>query len=334
MKSTLLSDAVDQYLANLASRGRVTNTVNSYQYPLRWFLTVNGNIPVHLLNDSHLERFFNSKTLKPKTRNLYLDHVKGFLAYCRRKGWTPKDWDPAEDWDRVKEPREEMPRIPVTDFPRVLDAATDPRDRAVVALGMYTFARAGELATLRIRDLDFDKNTILLVRHKTKETDLVPMVSELGVEMVRWLNFYRAQQGGLDANWYLVPSKGPLPMGWTNGKLGPTGAPSPLLPTRPMSHPYAASGRALRAFGVEGDRLGQHVLRRSGARALFDRLRHEGYDGSLKRVQSMLGHKKASTTEHYLGLDVEAVQRNELLAGKPMFPDLMDTGTVISLEAM
>lgn len=87
--------------------------------------------------------------------------------------------------------------------------------------------------------------------------------------------------------------------------------------------------KALIGIGVVG-----HVLRRSGARALFDRLRHEGYDGALRRVQAMLGHSSGTITETYLGLDVERVQRNEMLAGKPMFPDLPRAGTLHELKAV
>jgi integrase len=85
---------------------------------------------------------------------------------------------------------------------------------------------------------------------------------------------------------------------------------------------------------MEEKGVGGHVLRRSGARALFDRLRHEGYDGALKRVQSMLGHSNSVISERYLSLGVERLQRNEMLAGKPMFPETRKPGTLSELKAV
>jgi len=90
--------------------------------------------------------------------------------------------------------------------------------------------------------------------------------------------------------------------------------------------------RAMRRIGHEPHGSGMHTLRRSGARALFDRLRHEGYDGALMRVSSMLGHADTKTTEIYLGLSIERQQRNELIAGKAMFPDMTESGTVVPLK--
>lgn len=336
MRTKLFSDAIDEWLGHLRAKGLAHNSVRTHETPLRRALTLIGNIYVSNIHPHHIDSLFSHYGWAPKTRNLYLGNYRMFFAYCRRHGWMPKDYDPTETWRMMKVPRQEMPRIGIEDFPRVLEAATDPRDRAVVALGLFTFCRASEIQTLKIRDLDFQANTVDIYRHKTREADTLPMVTELKVEMVRWLNEYRALVGELQPEWFLVPAKDPLPMAWnhTLGRLAPTGEPSPLRPTQAMTHPYRAAQRPLHAIGVDGKGVGGHVLRRSGARCLFDRLRHEGYDGALRRVQAMLGHSKASITEHYLGLEVERVQRNELLAGKPMFPDMPAQGTVTDLKAV
>jgi integrase len=320
----------------LKAKGLERNTIKAHQVPLRQALTHIGNIYVSNITPEHIDKLFTHHGWAPRTRNLYLGQYRQFFAYCRRHGWMPKDYDPTESWRMLKVPNIEMPRIGIEDFPRLLEAATDPRDRAVCALGLYTFCRASEIQSLRIRDINFDTNVVTIFRHKTKEADDLPLVSELAEEMVLWLNFYRAQQGRLEPDWFLVPSKGPLPMGWCprSRRLAPTGEPSQLRPTRRMSHPYRASQRPLREIGMEDKGVGGHVLRRSGARALFDRLRHEGYDGALKRVQSMLGHSNSIITERYLSLGVERMQRNEMLSGKPMFPDARKPGSLSELKAV
>ena len=336
MRTKLLSDAIEEYLGHLSARGMARNSVKAHEVFLRRTLALWGNIYVSNIKPHHIDRLFAHYNWAPVTRNLYLGHLKLFLTYCRRHNWIPRDYDPAESWRPVKVPRKEMPRIGFEDFAGVLDAATDPRDRAVVALGLFTMCRASEIQTLKIRNLDFDSGYVYIYRHKTKDEDTMPMPKELRLEMVRWLNTYRELMGELNPDWFLVPSKDPLPMAWDHrlNRLAPTGAPAPLRPTQAMTHPYRASKRALEAYGLKGKGIGGHVLRRSGARVLFDRLRSEGYDGALKRVQAMLGHTSAQHTETYLGLDVEKVQRNEMFRDKEMFPGMYEVGTVTDLKAV
>ncbi len=330
------SDGIEEYLAHLKAKGLEPRSIKTHKQPLSKALLLWGDIYLASLRPEHFDKFFTTYDYAPKTRNLYLGNLKLFLAFARRQGWLPKDYDPSEGWRPVKVPKQEMPRISKEDFLPLLQAATDPRDRAVVALGLFTFCRASEIQTLRIRDLDFDKALVQIYRHKTKEADALPMVSELKAEMVRWLNEYRRQVGELLPDAYLVPAKSPLPMSWDArlGRLAPTGDPATVYPHKPMSHPYRAVQRPLRAIGVTEKGTGGHVLRRSGARALFDRLRAEGYDGALMRVSSMLGHSSTKITEHYLSLGIERTQRNELLAGKPMFPDLTVPAEISTLRAI
>jgi hypothetical protein len=62
---------------------------------------------------------------------------------------------------------------------------------------------------------------------------------------------------------------------------------------------------------------------------MADRLREEGTDGALMRVASILGHQDLKVTQHYIGWDVEAEKRDEMLKGKTMFPSIRrDAGTL------
>ena len=334
--ATRISEGTEEYLAHLKAKGLELGTVKTHAQPLRKALTLWGDMYVHNVRPEHVDLFFNTFDYMPKTRNLYLGNLRLFFAYGRRHNWIPKDYDPTEGWRMLKVPRKEMPRIGVEQFVPLLQAAQDPRDRAVVALGLFTFCRASEIQTLRVRDLDFKANTVQIFRWKTKEADTMPLVSELKTEMLRWFRQYESEAGGLNPDWYLCPARGPLPMGHNHalGRLAPTGESAPIRPEFRMSHPYRAVQRPLRAIGVTEKGTGGHVLRRSGARALFDRLRYEGYDGALMRVSSMLGHSSTKITEHYLSLGSERTQRNELLGGKPMFPDIVDAGEVVNLRAM
>jgi integrase len=202
-----------------------------------------------------------------------------------------------------------------------MDAAASSRDRAFLAIGIYTFMRAGEITSLKIGDIDLERSELRIYRFKTQQNDRLPICLELQAELSAWLAIYRSRCGDLDPSWYLCPSQGPTPMKGVEGerRLIPTGGEPPLKPTRKITQPQRIVKHAMAVLNVGGKGDGCHVLRRSGARALYEQLRDLGHDGAARRVQSMLGHASMLMTEKYLGLDHERSQRNEMLAGRSMF---------------
>ena len=335
-KLVTISDAQIEYEKHLRARGLARRSVKSQMQTLNHCRTVwGGGQQLAKVRPEHLDRLFMHGDWSPNTRNLHLSNLRGFFTWARRNGSLPKDYDPTEGWRNIRAERKEKTWLPIEQFPELLNACDNGRDRAIIAIGLFTFLRGSEVSTLRIRDVDFQRNTLDIYRHKTKQGDVLPVSSELKRELLMWLNEYELRVNRpLNPDWFLVPAQGPLPMTYdfTKRKLQPTGEPSQLRPDTPMGKPYEVVKRALRRVGMDPHGSGMHTCRRSGARALFDRLRHEGYDGALMRVSSMLGHADTKTTEIYLGLSIERQQRNELIAGKPMFPDLITTATVTSLK--
>lgn len=329
-KATTLSLAIDQYLAHLQARGLAKNSVKNNRQVLHKALVVWGNIQVQSIAPRHVDRLFAEGQWSPSTQNLYLGYVRQFLAWCRANSLMHRDSDPTVGWRNIKVPKVERVRIPLHEFPALLDAANHPRDRAVVALGLFTFMRGSEVQSLRIGDLDLSACTLHMYRHKTEEEDSLPVAEELRVEMVRWLNWYRQDQGHLDPHWFLVPAKEKDEWGNDDGEFTKLSGLAHVTPMRHMTHPYRAVRRTLALFGVDEKGVGGHTLRRSGARALFDTLRGSGYDGALMRVSSMLGHHDTRVTERYIGLGLERTQRNEQFAGKRMFPAL-ETGSTLKV---
>jgi len=335
-RSTLLSDAIGEYQLHMEARGLEPRTIKNNLQPVRRGLTEWGNIQCGSITGQHIDRLFRKAQWGASTRNLYLGSLRGFFTWCRREGHIAKDFDPTSGWSAMRTPRRDRMRLDVGEFPGLLDACRHPRDRFVCALGLYTFLRGGEIASLRVADLDLSRFELTIWRHKTKEADILPVCQELAEEAERWLAWYRLDTNRipLDPNWFLVPAKRP-----NRTRQNPLthrievvpDELAPLRPERQMCHPYRAVQRALAILGYETAGEGEHTLRRSGARALFDTLREQGYDGALMRVSSFLGHKDTRITERYIGLSLERTKRNEQFGGKPMFarPEVAD---VIMLE--
>lgn len=324
LSTVYLSDAIEEYGLHMQARGLAHATRKNAAQVLHKALVGWGNILVSSITDSHVDRLFTAGDWAPRTRNLYMQNLRQFFKWCRLRRYMSKDYDPTDLWGTAKVPtNQDKLRIPVSEFAALLDAAPHPRDRAIVALGLFTFMRGSEMSTLRVGDLNLGLAQLRMTRHKTADEDVLPVSSELASEMARYLNWYRADQGTLNESWFLVPAKNPDP--WEQGPDGllrRREAPASLRPRTMESKPYRAVQRALRAAGYDVLGEGAHTLRRSGARALADSLRSTGYDGALLRVASMLGHKSTKVTEHYIGWGLERTQRNEMIAGKPMFPDM------------
>lgn len=312
--------ALARYNDHLNAAGLQPNTIKNRTQVLRLAAPLWGNTSVNRLNGQSIDDLFSTYEWAPRTRNLYLSNLRVFFAWCRRERIVPRDFDPTLNLSNARIPRHDKQRVPVQKFPELLDACVHPRDRAAVALGLYLFLRGSELQTLQVQDVNFRDATVHIYRHKTQDEDTLPMCEELRIELSAYLDWYRSMHGVLQPNWFLLASKKPNHCTWVDGKVVTISDTPPLRPDKKMSHPYRPAKRALAALGLDDKGEGEHTLRRSGARAWFDALRGEGHSGALMRVSSMLGHSDTRITEHYIGVNSERTQRNQLLAGQRMFP--------------
>ena len=341
-----LSDAIGEYLASMAGAGDKPATVKNKRQTLTHLLTVVGNIQTRNVSGAHIDVFFtamNAKQHAPGTLNGHLFNLRHFFRWSWQRGYRPRGDDPTVGRRPAKVPERLRLRVPASDFGRLLDCAPHPRDRIVVALGLYLFLRQGEIGLLRIGSLDLDRGEIQVTIPKTAQVDTMPICTELDVELRRWLTYYaRTQPTPLQASWYLAPAKSrPKWVGVGQSRFAriESGAYEVANPDVRMQKIADAVKRTLVNAGYpvaddtgKSNMEGVHTLRRSGARALFDELLGRGYDGALRQVQSMLHHKNSTMTEHYLGIDIDAKRRNEALRGRSMFAKV-ETGTVVRLVA-
>lgn len=337
-KSVQLSVAEERYIRHLQARGLAKNTVTNHSQIIRRARDLWGDIQVASVTHAHIDHLFSHYGWKESTRNLYLTYLRAFFDWARRTNLMPKDSDPTAGWRSIKVPKTDRFRIPLDDFPLVLDSAPHPRDRAVCAIGLFTFLRGSEIRALRVSDLDLTNHTLRVHRFKTKEDDVLPVSTELAEEMRAWLDWYRRDQQvlTLPGHWYLTPAKMPAKTFYDpeTGKIGVSDEPAPLKPEIPIHRPYLAVQRTLARMGLPTHWQGEHTLRRSGARALADTLREQGLDGALMRTASMLGHSDVRVTQRYIGWEVEKEQRDAAIAGKALFPTMKQRtpGTVTPMR--
>lgn len=324
-----LQDAADEYISH-CSLDLEASTVRAYRSALDALVDGAGNIEVARLTTKHISQTFAKRHWSPSTRNGRLAQFKGFFSWCRAVGYMHRDSDPTFGIRNVKVPEVERLRIPVAEWPRLFDACRHPQETIVLATGLFLFLRASEQKRIQLKHVSLMTDEITIHRIKNKHMDVMPVTSELGVYLRRHLTFL-AEQGFTHPDNYLISARVQMERDAKKQFIGGTGV---FDATKPLYAPHTVVQRVMKRAGYPVLKEGEHTLRRSGARAYFDALVEDGYDGALRRVQSMLGHKDTKTTEHYLGLDPERLKRNQDLRGKPMFPAVRNANVVPIREVM
>jgi integrase len=335
----LLSEAVDRYLADRANKGYAPSTVRSDGRILRRLLADVGNIQVSSLTHQHMDLFWarRSNEWGPGTFNLARTIVGTFFKWCQTRGILSRSTDLLEGVRARKVPARSRLIVPSEEFPTLLDAADDPRDRAMIALGLYLFTRISETVNLKWKDIDFQNHTVSVFRIKTQTLDVLPMCEELEHELKVWRLEYASLMGEVaKPGWTVVPPYANRHWVGVPGKRGvlqPVGDRT-LRPTGCLTSGTKIIQRVLEAAGYTFDKLeGGHTLRRSGATALYNELSARGHDKAIRMCQAMLGHASIQTTEVYLALSLDRKARNDLLAGKRMFAGSGQEAAVLELGA-
>lgn len=328
-RSVLLSDAIDDYLRHRKSQDFSKSTINKDEGTLRKLLSVTGNVWLHMLTTGHVTRFFEeaAKTQQPQSlRNTHTTLVV-FFDWARETGRMPRTNNPMYGRRKPKPIKKERNRLAFSQFPGLLSAAEarDPRDRAACALLLYSLARDQEIAQLRIRDLNLASGQMRVSIWKTRQEDLMPICAELDEELRTWLKHYTEQVGHLEPHYFVVPARATRPV-FDGGRIvaNETLGYRPEKSMGPMGN---CVNPVLDAIGFpirdeNGKRLGEgaHTIRRSGARALFDRLLEEGIvDSALEIVQSMLHHATVVQTQRYIGFEPSRHKRDDLIRGRRLY---------------
>lgn len=327
-----LSDAVDGYLRDRGAEGTAAGTLRNHRLTLSRLQRVCGrDIYVSSIDHHHISGFF-ADAMQTRSAGLPIDHscLKVFFEWCVRNRYVGRFENPMDGRRRPKtQTPEERRHLPASKFPALLDAAErhDPRDRMLNALGLYLFLRSSELRNIRIRDVDLDSGYVRVRIFKTNQVDKMPICRELDQELRKWLTTYVGLLGApLEPDMFLIPGYQPLGRRREDGSSDLTYVMG-VLPRTPVRDVMLYAQRALQDVGFDvrdsdgtSRREGGHTLRRSGARALYDSLVSDGYDGALRRVQAMLHHADGKMTEHYLGITLDRHQRDELIRGVEMFP--------------
>jgi integrase/recombinase XerD len=235
-----------------------------------------------------VERFLAAPRSRPWSRLT----VSGFVASLRsffRLAWGKK-WCASNIGEAIDAPRlytcEGLPAGPSWTHVKQLIAGIgqemprDIRNRAIIMLlAVYGF-RSSEVARLRLEDLDWEREIILLSRTKQRHEHQYPLVREVGDAILLYLQKARPQAQRREVFLRLLPPFEPL----TVSGLGT------------MVHLH------LKSLGIRLPRYGPHALRHACASHLLA----EGL--SLKEIGDHLGHSDPRSTRMYAKVNLEGLR--------------------------
>jgi integrase/recombinase XerD len=151
---------------------------------------------------------------------------------------------------------------------------TDIRDRAIVLLLAVYGLRSIEVRTLRLEDIDWEQNLLLVPRAKRRARQLYPLTSTVGNAIIRYVREVRPRSSYRELFLTLVP------------------------PFRPLTGLYPVSGARMVTLGIRTPHRGPHALRHACAARLVT----EGF--SLKEIGDHLGHRSSRATRTYARIDL------------------------------
>ncbi len=222
-----------------------------------------------------------------KVRHAHADEVAVFGAWMRKERGCSEETisgcqstvDRFVDWlgEWGFHPGETVPKgLDRDEVLRLLatsegDRPADVRDRAILMVLIAYGLRSGEVAGLRLDDVDWTEETLRVRCPKPGRTHHYPLSRGVGQAIVRYLTEVRPQRP--HRTLFLTLRAPILPLG--------RGAMSQVV------------RRRLDRLGITGKRRGPHALRHAAAQHLLD----QGV--SFKEVGDYLGHRSISSTAVY-----------------------------------
>jgi site-specific recombinase XerD len=206
--------------------------------------------------------------------------LRVFFCYAEGQGWTsgiaagieaPRLY--AEEGLPLGPTWEEVQKI-IASFSG--NNASDIRNRAIVLLLAIYGLRRGEVARLRLDDVDWIGEILHVSRPKQRCTQQYPLVPVVGDAILLYLKEVRPRCSHRELFLSLE---------------------APIDPLKPGGVSAIVRSR-LKAIGIQVPRRGAHCLRHACARHLLD----AGF--SLKEIGDHLGHRSATATRVYTKVDL------------------------------
>jgi site-specific recombinase XerD len=227
-----------------------------------------------------------SERYQPKTVELVATSLRSLFRFLRAEGRCGDVLEMAVPMvpRRRNGLVRHLPAVEVEGLIASLDTLTPRglRDRAIILCAARLGLRSGEVARLRLADIDWRAAAVRVASRKTGHGALLPLTGEVGAALADWLEHGRPATTAREV-FVLVAGRPGAPI--SNHIVG-----------RAVDH-------ALRRAGVEAPTRGGNLLRHSLATGLQAR------GVGLSDIAGLLGHRSLATTRIYAAVDIAALRQ-------------------------
>ncbi len=254
----------------------------------RFFLWIGRRKSLQQITVEDISQYLQSTQISSWKRTsigLHLSSLRAFFRFAASRNWCQPGLAETIDGPRLYR-HERLPCGPEwKDVQRLLKAShgstpTAVRNHLLLSLfAIYGF-RSSEVCRLRLEDIDWERETISVIRAKQHERQRYPLIHSVGLSLAKYLREARPQV--------------PLREIFISRK-------HPYRPLTPCGI-YQLVRNCQRQLGLTPLRFGPHSLRHACATHLLS----EGF--SLKDIGDHLGHRSATSTQIYAKVDLPALR--------------------------
>lgn len=184
-----IKSAKDLFIQNLKSKNRSTSTILAYRKDIEQLIERTGNKEIKGVTEKEIENFKkklkrNGYTAKSISRKV--NAIKSFFKFAQASNFVKID--PSSS---ITHPKYEVkpPRIlSKTKYRALRDACReDTRLAAIIELLLQTGMRIGELARLRVDDVNFDKSSVKIAQYQSQSARKVPLNNPVKKALKKYL---------------------------------------------------------------------------------------------------------------------------------------------------
>ena len=288
-----LSKAILYYRRNLKANGRSELTISNYMSKLEFLIELLGDvrverISVNSLNAALLEIESGYKYGHKRSGNSvnqFRSIYRTFFSWCFDTGFNRRN--PASNIKFAKQNKKQTCAITIDEINNLLTtislskSSLSYRDKALFALYAFTGLRRNEVLGLKISNLQLDKYFLFAPQTKTAEGNKRFIPKRLLIILSDYLDWRVKNKMTSHSQW--------------------------LFPGRNEHHPLV-SRRVNEIFAQwkKKAKLRDELTIHSFRAGFATRLHHVTKDPVL--VSKAIGHKKLSTTQHYISINEDQIR--------------------------
>lgn len=284
---------IDEYLILRRREGWERNTITTNRAAcVRFFgfLEQKGIVCPNEITPAIVKEFHNNDSHStPAGRNAYSSSIRKLLIYMSEMSLVPSNLylaistqcAPRRKIASIMSPETEAA---IFDYRQNAEHPMELRNTAIVMIGLRMGLRSSDIVNLKMDDIDWKKHTLTIIQTKTKRAISLPLPTEVGNSIYKYIKHGRPQSGTLGAGYIFITHRAPY-----SG----------------LNHVICkkALDDILLAYGIKlQSGQGFHITRRTFATQLLTART------SVDIIADSLGHVTRYTVDGYLAHDEEGMR--------------------------